>query len=336
MKKFCITALLIPMCINSAELIFNYAQSILLEQTQLNLDQNHRFARIRQRFDLADQSPQESIDENKQPGSIYIAPFGNFGAIDTRITQLGNEYTSVGGLIGGDYAFSRMGFGAQAGYVKFHGSAYEYGNYDQNEVFLGIYGTFLPTSSDNFYLDLSVAGGYDWYQTDRITPAGYAHGEPDGWNIDAFSEIGYDYHFGHMRLTPQLALQYAYIDISDYQETDAATANLKVDGRSTNSLRSWLGLSFAGDIVRNSFKVTPEIRAFWLYEYLDLDLSVQAVTVANQTTNLSIYGHERNSGVIGAELNFESNDWTVTFDYDFFFNNGMYSNMLYGEIGYNF
>ena len=367
MKCLFFTSILIPFAMQADPLqipktIYNVSSATLINKTQLNLQQSHRFERVRDRMkeetsndqiktamhvDLQDSKLTASAGEaiqvgefrNKQvenPTSIYIAPFGSIGGFETVEYQLGHYFNTIGGLIGADYAFSRAGFGFQAGYVNFDGDSNKWGDNDQNEVFAYLYGTFLPTPCKKFYVDLSIGGGYNWFELNRKIADTTITGNPHGWNVDAYLETGYDFWYQKMRFTPKLALQYVYLWISEYQEKKEGPLSFNVSSRSNDSLRSWLGASIGGETQIFSTKFIPSLRAFWVYEFTDLDQKIEAVSPLVGSTQLKVYGHQRNSGVVGAEFVFQGKHWSFTFDYDFFWNQLLYSNMFYGEIGYNF
>jgi uncharacterized protein YhjY with autotransporter beta-barrel domain len=274
-----------------------------------------------------------------EPASIYVAPLGNVGNFDKVSHQPGFDFHSVGGLIGGDYAFSRAGVGTQIGYESMHGKVDQHwGKFDVQSVFGKIYGTFLPFGTRHLFLDLATGGSGDWYDIHRNVAASVAKGKPRGWEWDAYAGFGYDALFGDWRLTPLASMQYVGLYIADYKEHGAGTSDVKVGHQRVHSLRSWLGMSAGATFETCSAIWMPEIRGFWQHEFAHQNktLGVAAVDF-NTTSHFQVFGGSRNYGVVGAELRvLFSKYWELAASYDFNWNKQLNAHLFYLEAGINF
>jgi uncharacterized protein with beta-barrel porin domain len=273
-----------------------------------------------------------------KPISIYIAPLGSVGTTNRIASQAGSDFTSVGALIGGDYAFSRAGVGVQAGYEQLHSSLHEHqGHFNIQTAFANAYATILPLRNGNFFIDLTAGAGKNWYDLNRRFSVHKAVGKPSGWQCDGYAGIGYDFLFKRYRLTPLASLQYIHLFIDGYKDHGEGRFDAKVRHQSINSLRSWLGFSYGGKFYPKSIVLMPEIRAFWLHEFSDHSRTSQAIIGNIENLSVQFAGGKRNYGVIGVELRalFASN-WFISADYDYYWSNNIHTNLFHGEIGTNF
>jgi outer membrane autotransporter protein len=276
------------------------------------------------------------------PASVYIAPLGSWGRVDKINVQEGYKFDSIGGLIGGDYAFDRAGVGALLGYEGLHGTVQNtFGTFRLKSAFGELYGTFLPLKNRNLFIDLILGGSRNWYTFNRQSSCFVARGTPKGWEYDAYAGIGYDFNIKkEWRFTPIFGFQYINTSIDEFSEEGAFDENLDVGSQRMHSSRTWLGASFGGKLNRNKVIWMPEVRGFWQHEFAPLS---HCLTVTSPCycfcENLRIFTGERNYGDLGGELRVlfgQRYNWSIAGAYDYFWSRSSHTNYLYGELGYNF
>lgn len=279
---------------------------------------------------------------SNHPATIYIAPIGNWGSVDRQGTQRGFDFNSVGGLLGGDYAFERVGVGAFIGYEHSKGTIdCNYGNFRMNSLIGQAYGTFVLTNDRNLFADLSLGGARNWLTFNRQTSFAIAKGTPNGWTYDGYLGFGYNLTVKkEWRLTPILGIQYIKSHIDSFSETGSGVEDLCVNDFNKHFLRSWVGATFGGKLERSKVIWMPQIHSYWQHEFADLSRCLGVANPCIQThKSLKIFTAQRNYGIIGADLSviFGSNyNWTVTGAYDYLWSRKANVNNLYGKLGYNF
>ncbi len=342
----------------------NFAQPIFALNDEHNLQMVRRCAFVRSRFEsppkiannhiglLASASDKVPTKKKEQiavshfrnnpegkPLSFYVAPLGSRGHFSHTHQQKGFHYRMTGGLIGTDYAFTQAGIGAQIGYEHLHAGVHDHwGRFDINNLFGRFYGTFQPLTHAPFFIDASIGSGGQWYDVDRFTTKGTAHGKPHGWEWDAYLGLGYDGWVNNVRFTPLFAVQAIETYIRKYSEHGATTHNLLFNRHHTTSLRSDLGLSIGGKLIRRKITWLPEVRGYWQHEYLGhhKHLTV-ATTLASLTSQTIVSGLDKNYGIIGTEQRFLFNDkWSVSLDYDYQWSRHQESNDFLVELSIYF
>jgi hypothetical protein len=298
---------------------------------------------------LATAETQEQITAGKfwkkpfdTPASVYVAPLGSWGRVSKINVQEGYKFDSVGGLIGADYAFDRVGAGLLLGYEGLHGSVEDsFGTFRLKSAFGELYGTFLPLKNRNLFIDLILGGSRNWYTFNRQSSCFVATGTPKGWEYDAYAGLGYDFNIKkEWRFTPIFGFQYINTSINAFTEDGAFDENLEVGSQRMHSSRTWLGASFGGKLNRNKIIWMPEVRGYWQHEFAPLS---HCLTVNSPCfcfcENLRIFTGERNYGDLGAELRVlfgQHYNWSLAGAYDYFWSRSSHTNYLYGELGYNF
>lgn len=295
---------------------------------------------------VADQGYDDQIDVSRfrnnpqcQPFSIYIAPLGSMGDVDRISSQNGFTFHSVGGLVGADYAFTKIGIGAQIGYEHFDAHVdHNWGNFKIDTLFANAYATIAPFSCIPLFLDLTASGGGNWYDIHRKIAGEVAQGTPHGWEWDAYAGLGYDFYFrcNRWRVTPLASIQYIHLHINDFKEHGAGDQNVDVEHESFNSLRSWLGASFGSKIERCNLTLLPEVRGYWLHEFAGTHHHVEVVSAPfGSTAQVQVLGGKRNYGVVGGELRaLFADNWSLEASYDYYWNPQISTHFLYGELSY--
>jgi outer membrane autotransporter protein len=141
------------------------------------------------------------------------------------------------------------------------------GDAELDSLRMAAYGTY---SQAGFYLDAAMGFGWNWYENNRnINWIGRkAKSDHDGQEYMAFLGGGYDWTFDRFTVGPTASLQYVHIREDGYSESGAGALNLKVDSSDADFLRQTVGLRAQYDWDLDWFRLTPELRAEWVHEYL--------------------------------------------------------------------
>ena len=186
-----------------------------------------------------------------------------------------------GALVGMENMFDeggRVGFfgGYQGANVELRGLA------QSGEVTGGQCGAYVH-EDDGFNYYTLVSGlqfsGIDTQRTIEFEDINrVAAGTSDGWQGYGYVERGVAFEGSDAIAQPYVAMQYVYLRQNGYAETGADSLNLSLGGVDANSLRSILGgrLQLTPGVVAGQ-RWHPELRALWLHEFLDTDLSVTSI-----------------------------------------------------------
>ncbi|MBS0615431.1 MAG: autotransporter domain-containing protein [Verrucomicrobia bacterium] len=274
-----------------------------------------------------------------KPLSIYFGPLGSFGHIDNIHSQKGFHYNTAGGLFGADYAFSWAGFGGEIGYERFDAKVKDHaGSFDIDNVFGRLYATITPSSDPRMFLDMAIGMGGEWYNIRRKVSGATPKAQTHGWEWDTYFAFGYDAWFDHVRLTPIIAVQSIDLYVKKYHERDAGNQGVIVNHQHRTSVRSDVGMSLGGKLVREKVTWLPEIRGYWQHEFLDKPKKLGIAAVGFEATSqISVFGASKNYGIIGTEQRFLFSDkWTIALDYDYQWGEHLRSNNFLFELGVYF
>ena len=157
--------------------------------------------------------------------------------------------------------------GYQGAYADYSGG----GNTTINSALFGLYASY---THGGFYADAVFAGGYNNYNVRRSinfsTIDRTARGSQDGGQFSAALNLGYDWEIGKFTIGPIAGLQYTYVGIAPFTEGGADSLNLRVGQQNANSMRTTLGgrLAYTWNLT-DSISIIPEVRMFWLHEFLN-------------------------------------------------------------------
>jgi autotransporter-associated beta strand protein len=282
--------------------------------------------------------PWENI-EKRDPATLYIAPLGSWGSQDNHCSQRGFDFHSYGGLIGGDYAFERVGVGAFIGYDHYKGDINcDFGDFRIGSLFGQLYGTFIPAPDRNFFIDLTLGGMRNWFTLNRQAFCGTAQGTPNGWTYDGYVGVGYNLSTKkEWRLTPIVGIQYIHSRVNAFNESGAGAEDLNVDDFKQHFLRSWVGATFGGKIQRNTIIWIPQVHAYWQHEFARTSRCLAVSNPClNTCKNLGVFTGGRNWGIAGGDLGVQFGEWQVTGAYDYFWGSGASVNNVYAQVAYHF
>jgi outer membrane autotransporter protein len=202
----------------------------------------------------------------------YARIQGVFADQDSTAKRTGFDAESFGAQVGFDYRFTRdfaagLAFGYTYTNADWDGDR---GDIDDNSLRVGPYASFMR---GDWYVDGSLTFAYHFYDAERKIPSleRTADSDYDGLEFSGFLGTGYYFEIKkNLHLTPTFSVHYSYFDFDSFTETGGGGANLSVDDRDSDSLRTRLGatLSYKGDW---AWKLLPYVFLGWEHEYLDDD-----------------------------------------------------------------
>jgi outer membrane autotransporter protein len=161
--------------------------------------------------------------------------------------------------------------GLYGGYQYTWADAGDSGNTQINSALFGGYASY---TSGGFYADGTVGGGYNGYRVRRgitfSTIDRTARSQPNGGQMNASLNLGYDWELGKFTFGPIAGVQYAYAGIAPFSETGADSLDLRVAQQNVNSLRTTFGgrIAYTWNVT-DKIALIPEVRMFWQHEFLN-------------------------------------------------------------------
>jgi outer membrane autotransporter protein len=130
-----------------------------------------------------------------------------------------------------------------------------------------------------------------------------ATGSPNGNQLSASLETGYDFKLAPFTVTPALSLYYSTAWVDSFTENGAGALNLNLASQSADSVQTGVGMRLSRPFVSGTTLLLPQIYAFYQHEFannsrgLDARLAQAGTTFGFQTDSPS-----RNFAVLGAGL----------------------------------
>ncbi len=347
----------------------NYVESLFTSVNELNIRLDRQMTQLRDRFPgprikftsvaalseseelLADCCPDLNRQvEEKQTRScnppLWKVYFGATGDVGRQLTQkqaIGYHYGAGGAQVGFDYAFSDIGVGFLFDYDHIAGRVDErWGKFDINQAHGSFYLTYIRSPEPQLSFNWILGGGYDWYTIHRNTSGAVAKGTPRGLECDALVEMEYTFEQkayacmpDHLKVVPQLNLQYMYVHVNKYHESGAGAFNQHYNSQNNiQSLRTMVGIRTNYSWFWTNVVFTPEFNLGWQWEFFDQNRRVE-IGGTGFRKNLLITRPGRNVALGGV-------DFLVTFfdtygieaSYDFEWNTAYLDNSFY--LGCNF
>lgn len=259
--------------------------------------------------------PQPALPEERWGAFLNgNAFFAEQGA--TAELQESDYFTAA--LTGGmDYRFTEnFTAGFFAGYAHTDADLDAQGSTSEiNTVSGGAYATF---AWDDWFIDGVVGYGHSFIENDRRALGTSNTSSPESDSIQVQGRFGRDFLIHGWTLTPSLGLSYTHVTVEEFTEDGPAALRLEEDV--VDSFRSQLGGSIARRIPASWGAITPQVRAFWVHEYLNDRRDIRASfvdTALPGTFNTPTANADRDFGVFGAGLTAEiGTQWTLHLDYD--------------------
>ena len=204
---------------------------------------------------------------------FFATGSGEFTDIGSTNNARGYNLSSAGFTLGMDYRVNEnFAIGVNLGYSRTKADIAGGGKINTDGLKLGLYATYFR---DGFYVDGSVQGGYNTYDTRRAALRGSATGSTDGTDFNAHLAFGYDWRRGGLTVGPTASLQYTRVGFDSFSESGSQAA-LTYSSQSADSLRSALGMKAAYAIHAGSVIIKPEVRAAWQHEFGDSAYGLQS------------------------------------------------------------
>ncbi len=245
---------------------------------------------------------------------VFITGVGEFTNVGDTDNARGYDLTTGGFNLGLDYRItSNFAFGFTAGYARTGADLADGGKIDVDGGKFGLYSTYF---TGPFYVDASVHGGYNSYDSRRRALLGTARGDTEGGEFNALFATGYDWKRGGLTIGPVASFQYTYLGIDSFTER-GGLAPLIIDAQEGESIRHALGARASYDWKVGGRLIRPELRVSWQHEYGDttLDLTSGFANGAGGLFNVTGPQIGRDSLLIGAGASILWNERVATYLY---------------------
>ena len=228
--------------------------------------------------------------------NLWLQPFGTWNTQGRKGELRGANYESVGVMTGYDYLFKNFYVGAGLGYAytnfRWQGSA---GKGHINQVYGGFCSAYFMKY---FAATLSTMVGGNFYRTDRYIRYNAPNHPNAHLNRIARSHSSGIQWTNHMGLVGDLSplfvplqifgnLDHFYLHNGSFSETGADSINLRVNSKTSNALRSELGLSSSYSFQISGGCWTPYARISWVNKTL-LSSSTYRGAFRGQTGTFSV------------------------------------------------
>jgi outer membrane autotransporter protein len=197
---------------------------------------------------------------------------------DSSAKRTGFDADTVDIQAGVDYRFARnITAGLAFGYATTQaGLDNRQGDLDEDAFRIGPY---MSWTLDEWYFDSSLTFAWHTYDTTRDIPSVslIANGEYDGYEVTAYFATGRRFEvFDRFDVSPMASVQYSYFSFDGFEENGGGGANLIVEGRDTDSLRTRLGANFSYRFdLGLRMRLVPNAFVAWEHEFMEDD-SVEA------------------------------------------------------------
>jgi outer membrane autotransporter protein len=260
----------------------------------------------------------KEIKEMRPPtenrSGVFFTGFGEFSNLGSTQNASGYNLAAAGFTLGMDYRVNEnFAIGVNLGYSRSNADLFGSGNVNVDGFKMGLYATY---HNNGFYVDGSLQGGYNTYDTRRTSLRGTATGSTDGTDFNALLGFGYDTRRGALTFGPLASLQYTRVGFDSFREVGSLSP-LNIDSQSAESLRSALGFKASYEFRAGTVVVRPEARVAWQHEFGDTAYGVQSSFANGGNTGFTVHGAEigRDSMLLGAGLAVLWNERTSTYVY---------------------
>jgi len=259
---------------------------------------------------------------------FFISGNTGFGSDDHQNNAAKTQSVTTGITAGVDYRLQNQSFvGMALTYAHSSLTTSNYGDLQGNSAALSVYGT--TTYLTDAYLDGYISAGYHSLDSERTVFAGAnttrkATASPDGYQIAAKAETGYDFRKAAWTFGPFAGFRLAYADFDGYTEDGASTFNLKVQGLDNLSAIGTLG--FGGSTryaMSNGGVLVPAMRVGYNHEFGDDQSSIKAEFASLTGSTFITSGAKKARDWMSLAPSVSAalpNDWTLRaqYEHDFF------------------
>ncbi len=280
-------------------------------------------------------------DERRARNRFWIDGLGQWGDRRGSGGFYGFDYDMGGVSAGVDRRFRKgLVLGMNGGYghtdVDFGGVG---GKGDIDAAYASLYGTWF---GEHAYVDGILTYTYqDFTHRRRIAVGavgGTARSDHDANGFGARFGTGYRFDVGDWGFRPFANLSYFLLDENDFEERGAGTANLSVDGRTTHSLVSELGVHVARAVRSEVGTFVPFVRGAWEHDFDVDDRRIVSGLAGVPGTSFPVDGRhlDRNGGLAGGGMLFVSQRWNLSVEYLGSFRNDYTAHGVFARFGFGF
>ena len=196
--------------------------------------------------------------------------------------ELGYDAEMAGLVTGLDYRFTdNLTAGLSLGYSDTDTIMHlDFGKLNLEAVTVLVHGIYTPANNFSFNSYLGWAN-LDFEGNRRIAGSSFARSQTDGDQFLAGLSAAYAYSHSGFTFSPQLSLDYLSTWIDGFTETGPASGSLQVDDQRVNSLLSRTGLNATYAWSQEWGVVLPQIRLFYIHEFLNSSRTILTSPVAS-------------------------------------------------------
>lgn len=220
---------------------------------------------------------------------VWGQVFGFAGSQGAKDGINGYDAETFGAAVGMDFKVAdavRLGVAGSYANTDVSGKNSNSGNLtDIDSYQLTLYGSYEGAP---WYVNGALAGSYhNFDQRRQVSFVGIndmAKADYAGWQGTAEVDGGYPISVGKAVVTPVAGVAFSRLQLDGYTETGSTGAPLRVQSRDLDSLKSTLGVKVASTFVQDSVKLTPELRASWVHEYMSDAVATTAAFAGGGST----------------------------------------------------
>ena len=207
------------------------------------------------------------INQQSHLWSVFLEGTHGSTSVDSDGNGSGYDFDSISMTLGVDKRVSEnLAYGVLGSYTQSDASLINGGSIDAESYKAAVYATVFD---GDFYVDGLLGAGINEYDTRRSGLLGYAEADPNGWELNAMLNTGYNFRSGNWVFTPNASISYTRITLDGFSET-GSLAPLSYPSQHQESLRSEIGAKIAYNaILNNGVVLTPQIRVAWQHEFMD-------------------------------------------------------------------
>ena len=242
---------------------------------------------------------------------LFVNVNGGFGDREKTSNEAGYGFQSAGFTIGLDSAITDN-------FIL--GLAFNYSNTENNFINKGGKLTsdsytgsiFASYYIDNFYIDAIGSIGTTDYSSERninyTTNTSQFNAKAQGTNSAmqylTSINIGYNYNFKSLLITPRIGVNYSKTNVDAYNETGAGVWDVAYQSHGIESLYTTVGASLSHVFSLPWAVVTPQVHGSWMHEF-SYDAQNNKVSFVNNLSNTFIIRGDlpdRDYGMVGLNV----------------------------------
>jgi len=250
----------------------------------------------------------ESEKQDRRPYGFWINAMSQRGDQNSTPGFTGFEHEAAGIAIGWDYASDNLLVGLSGNFSKtdidMNNAAGSGGIESQG---LSVYSSYF---NNRWYVEGDL--GYVWQENTnrRIATVGTiqqvasSNHDAEAWSV--YLGGGYYFPLRNGQIGPFARLEYIHLDEDGFTESGAGAANLVVQARKTDALRSVLGLRMTGLFDLGHGSLMPEASIAWSHDFDVDDLDITSSFANTPASSFIVRGQdvEDDGAIIGVGLTY--------------------------------